>query len=350
MTANDWAFIEHVTDYMLRPRMGDARHPTLWPSEASAVVINEDGEEEVAGRCRRATFFRYMDHNYKFYDKYSLYGPLVEEVKTKKLPPDRYMLWIWRAGELYEEYLVELAKSSGVYIGSQTAVYMKEWNVSGKIDLVVINPQTHKYSNVEVKSVYGFGGNATLGTPGERGKGKLGTPKDSNLMQIALYDWWNSSHDDAYEDSRLVYGGRDTGRYAEFAISTRKNKDGVVEIFYRGKAPNITKEEKSPITINSILEQYQYIQTSLDGGNIPERDFELKYSDTKLDKLYEKDGLNKTEKERYEKRKAYLAGESKRSIKPIIKGDWQCNLCSFKDICYKSTDIRQDNYGEPRTL
>lgn len=351
MTKSKWAFIEHATDFLTRPRMGDARHPTLWPSEATAVVKDDEGNDKVVGKCRRMTFFRYMQQNYNFSETYSHYKPLVEEIKRKKIPVDRYMLWIWRAGELYEDYLINLAKESGVFVYGQVPVYMKPFNVSGKVDLVTINPDTHLYSMVEVKSVYGFGGNEVLGTPGQRKKGFLGKPRESNIMQIALYDWWGASADDQYEYSRLIYGGRDTGRYAEYAITTERNAEsGITEIFYEGIAPNVTQKTKSDITIDSILTQYQYIRDSVDGGHIPERDYELKYSEERIQKLYEAKKLTKTDTIKHEKYLQYKAGERSRSIKPVVKGDWQCNRCSLKDICYKSTNPKHIDYAVPREL
>lgn len=339
-----WTFIEHATDHLLRPKLGDKKHPTLWPSEASALVVNEYGEEQVVGKCRRATFFRYMVDSFHFDDKYLFYEALVDEISFKKLPPDRYMLWIWRAGELYEDYLIRLAQESGVYIADQVRVYIQPNNVSGLIDLKIINPDTHKYSNVEVKSVYGFGGNFVLGTPSARKAGKLGTPRESNLMQIALYDWRTASEDNQHENSRLVYGSRDTGRYAEYEVDTRKDPNtGITHIYYQGAAPNETKEVQSPITIDSILEQYKYVQDSVDSGTIPERDFDLTYTEEQIDTLFERKQLNKAEMERHAKRKEYLAGTRKRKIGLVQKGDWQCNLCSFKNICYA-----QD--GSPRTI
>src|SRR5687768_11639407 len=121
MTAQ-WAFIEHVTDSLGKSRPGDPKPPTLWPSEASAVV-DVEGNKTVAGKCRRAVFFRYMLENFSFYEKYKMWKPLVEDIQCNALPTDRYLLWIWRQGELYEEFLVEQAKISGVYTGGQIQVY-----------------------------------------------------------------------------------------------------------------------------------------------------------------------------------------------------------------------------------
>jgi hypothetical protein len=327
--------------------LGDPKHPTLWPSEASAVSVNEYGEEVVLGKCRRAIFLRYVVDNYKFYPKYSHYRPLVEEIKKKEVPPDRYMLWIWRAGELYEEYLINISKESGVFIAEQTPLYIPSHNVSGKVDLTIINPETHLLSKVEVKSVYGHNSNTVLGTPSQRSKGALGTPRDSNLMQIALYEWWGSSMDDAYEHSRLVYGARDTGRYAEYIISTEttveENGESTIRVFYEGNAPNKTQKTEAPFTLTSILNQYEYVQNCLDSGVVPKRDYEIAYSEEKIETLYSRDELSKSDKERFEKWKAWKDGTRSRQIKPVEKGDWQCRYCKFREVCF-------DAEGKPKEL
>lgn len=338
----EWAFIEHVTDSLGKSRPGDSKQPTLWPSEATALV-ETDGKTKVVGKCRRATFFRFLLENYKFYDKYKIWAPLVEEIKINALPIDRYMLWIWRQGELYEDFLVEQAKITGVFLSGQTVVYIPKFNVSGKKDIEIINPQTHKTSIVEAKSVYGFGANVVLGTPSDRRKGLLGEPRDSNLMQIALYHWWHASEDETYEASRLVYGARDTGRYAEYLVETSTQKDGTINILYKNNAPNVGSWVLSDITINSILAQYENQQLWLDGGYIPEADFSISYSEEKLAELYAADELAKTDKEQYEKvmerrkennEKIALGQKTKVDLKQIEKGDWQCGYCSYRKVCF----------------
>lgn len=337
---SNWTFIEHITNYLSRPRLGDKKPPTLWPSEASAIIKNEYGEDVVVGKCRRASFFRYLVDSYNFTDKYSFYEPLVTNLHRNYIPPDSYMQWIWKQGELYEEYCVELAKESGVYIATQTQIYIPQLNVSGKIDLVALNPDTGKYSSVEFKSVYGFNGNVVLGTPGDRRKGILGTPRDSNLMQIGLYQWWYADQDDQFEEGRLVYGSRDTGRYAEYKISIKE--DSPKHIIYQGASPAETEPVISPITIESISEQYQSTQLNLDAGIIPPRDFDLVYSEEKIDTLYQRSLLNKADTERYEKRMKQIE-DGKKPILPVEKSDWHCSLCSWKKICYN-----QDN--SPREI
>ena len=214
--------------------MGDGKAPTLWPSAASAVIKNDHGEEVVVGKCRRATFFRYVKDNLKFYeDKYKHWSVLVEEIKDKERKPDRYLMWIWQAGQLYEDQFVELCKRAGVYIAEQIPLYIKTHNISGKVDFVALNPHTGKYHIVEIKSVYGFGKESVCGKPASaRRPQKNGEPRDSNLMQIAIYDWWHASADPQFSESRLAYGARDTGHYSEYVVTTVE-ENNVVYIEYQ---------------------------------------------------------------------------------------------------------------------
>ncbi len=723
---SDWAFIRHMTNYMTRGGMGDKKPPTLWPSEASAVITNQYGEEEVVGKCRRASFFRYLLDSYKMDPtQYQNFAALVTELKENQSPPDPYMIWIWRAGELYEEHCIGLAKASGVYVDAQTPIYIKDFNVSGKIDVIVINPETGKYSAVECitpntlindrdrglveadkcvvgdtildqngipvqikrvfnrtvrntpvykfkskidgldctfseehpiwtsniqirrskgpkrqrqyivtnpqwkkakdvkegdyiavpvpklgdgiktldlgmyisdtattvrpytlereqhnahkipryvetdldffrflglytaegcasgsnltisfqsskeqhlidfcksyvkrifgipasernhgkldcrsvtfsstiladvmrnlaghlaqnkkfilplaemskeqvsafvdawmegdgcdtdrskrgytaspnlaqhvfqcliglgfepnlkkykqhhtsfgsgngiwrvqytptrdlklntmkspvldglkyykvrnvvvdiysgplinfevtgsntflaggivthncKSVYGHNSDRVMGSAYERRQGNMGTPRDSNLMQIALYQWWFATKDPQFESGRLVYGARDTGRFAEYKIETTPYGEvdpttNQSHVSYAGIAPNRTSTATSPITIESILAQYKLVSDSLAGGNIPPRDFELQYSDEKIEKMFHREQLGKVDAERVSKRLKQIEEGKTKLNKQLEKGDFNCGWCQFKSVCY-------DKEGAPREL
>jgi hypothetical protein len=332
-----WSFINHLTEYISRSRLGNQKQPTLWPSEASVIVKNEYDEEINLGKCRRAIFFRYLFDNYLFYKKYAHYESLVNQIQQESSDPDKYMRWIWIQGNLYEDYLLNTAKESGVYIADQVAVYIPSHNVSGKIDIVTINPETEKHSIVEAKSVYGFNANFVLGTPSQRKEGKLGTPKDSYLMQLGLYQYWYGNKNDNFEEATLVCGARDTGRFAEYKIKVEPDPDKENEdnyIWYKAHFPNSGPFINSNISIEQILKQYKYIQDCLDSGDIPKRDFDLKFSDSKIDTLYERGLLNKSETARYEKRKKQIEENKTRVNKQIEKGDWQCNYCQYQTICY----------------
>ena len=332
-----WSFITHVTEHLAKPKLGEQKEPTQWPSEATAIIKNQHGEEEVVGKCRRQAFFRLVLDWYNYDNaKYGFYQPLVETIHRFSTPTDPYLRWIWKAGELYEEMQIDLAKRSGVYIADQVAIYIPTYNVSGKIDLVTVNPFTSKLKAVEFKSVYGFNANAVLGTPGDRKNGSLGTPKESHLMQIGIYDYWYASKDNRFEASSLVYGARDTGRYAEYEITTPLCEDGLHHIAYSGISPTTTSTTITDITIENVLENYKYVSDCLNGGIVPKRDFEANYSDEKIEVLYQRGELGKMDAAQHEKRKAQLEEGKNRVVKRVEKGDWQCRFCNFKDICYDS--------------
>jgi hypothetical protein len=337
--------MEHLTNALNRPNVGSPKPPTLWPSEASALVTNSYGEKTIVGKCRRSTFFRYLISNYAWDDtEYKDYKDLVLFLKETELESDKYMRWIWSMGELYEEYIVSKAKDSGIYMYSQVPLYIKKYNVSGKIDLVVIDPETHRLSKTEVKSVYGHNSDSVIGSYGKK-KNTFGTPRDSNLIQIALYDYQDIEADIPYGLSTLIYGARDTGRYAEYKVQTSTDDQGIIRIAYKQILPYESETTISPVTLNTVFEDgYKYVSDSLQNRNIPTRDYDLSYSEEKISILYSRQELNKADTERYEKRKAIdeeniqreaEGKKAKQQILPVEVGDWQCRLCSFRNVCYK---------------
>lgn len=349
--SNHWALTEHITRHLVRPRLGDIRPPALWPSEATSTSVNKHGEVEVAGQCRRNTFLRYTVSQYAFDKvKYAHYRPLVEELHSVEQEPDRYMRWIWKAGEMFEEYVIDLAKESGVYLASQVQVVIPEYNVVGKLDLIVSNPVTGRPIAEEIKSIYGHGAIKILGTPSMQSKRKLGSPRSSNMMQIGIYDWHLKKKMSDLEVSRLFYGARDTGRYAEFDITTEF--DGTAtHIAYQGVSPYLDGKVITPITIENIMENYKFIHDSFIGNEIPDRDYDMQYSHEKLLKIYNRGEMSKTNAEAFEKilarkeendQRLLDAKPAKKELKPLEMGDWMCGNCTWRNYCY------DPDTGKPR--
>lgn len=325
-----WSFITHITNHLTRPRLGEQKQPTLWPSGATSQV---DGN--LVGKCRRQNFLRYAKDNYAFSSEYSHLENIYKLVKEKTISPSVYSQWIWRAGELYEQYCIDVAKESGVFIAEQVPIYIPEFNVSGKIDLVTINPDTGKYHIVEVKSVYGFNANSVLGTDSQRKNGSLGQPRESHLMQIGIYQAWYGNPNEDFAEGLLVYGARDTGKYAEYLITVELNEDDNKHyIHYKPNSPCIGPKVNSGITLESILLNYKLVQDSLTSGEVPARDYDLRYSQEKIEDMYQNGLLGKVDTAQHEKRKKQIEEGKKRLVKPVEKGDWQCRLCEYKNICY----------------
>lgn len=328
-----WSFIEHITNHLTKPKLGEQKQPTLWPSGATAIVNNE-----LVGKCRRQNFFRYAKDNYNFSEKYDYLKNINTLIKENFIPPSVYSQWIWRAGELYEQYCIDVAKESGVYIADQVSIYIPDFNVSGKIDLVVVNPDLNKYQIVEVKSIYGFNANSILGTDSQRRSGIMGTPRESHLMQLGIYQSWYGNTNENFGPAMLVYGSRDTGKYGEFLVTVEQSEeDNKHYIWYQPNAPVAGSKVNSGITIESILLNYKNIQECIDNNIIPDRDYDLLYSEDKLAKLYSEGLLNKTETAQFEKRKLQIEEGKEKLVKQVEKGDWQCRLCEYKDVCYDSS-------------
>jgi hypothetical protein len=337
-----WSLLEHLTNSLERPRLGDKKPPNFWPSESSAVITNDYGEEVAIGKCRRQIFLRYLYDCFDFYpEKYKHFQPLIDRIQTDYVPPDKYLRWIWIQGELYEEYCVRQATLSGVHVASQVpAFYVSPhgWTLSGKIDEVVLNPTTILNSCVEYKSVYGFNGGIVLGTESERRRGLLGTPRESNLMQVAFYDFQVGKKQEGFENTRLCYGSRDTGKFAEYEIDVKQDESGEHFIHYSGLAPNTPGEVKSKISMENIFSQFTYVLNSLDSGNVPGRDYDHTYTEEQVEKKYERGELNKTISKRVEKRLEQKKEGKKRINKLPDLGDFWCKNCSFRKICYDSSN------------
>ena len=349
MSDATWSFFDATIKLLRQPRRGDSKQPTLWPSEAAALITNKYDEEVIVGRCRRATFFRYLIEKKKFHDTPTPLDDLIKELKTEKLEVDDYLRFIWAQGNLYEDYIIQTAKKMGVFLGTQEAVYIKEHNISGKVDVEIFDPETGLRSIIEVKSVISMGANEVLGTPAQRRNGQVGKPKHSHMMQIALYLWKRcQTHAEEYTYGRLLYGARDTGRCAEYMIDIREDETtGLHWVWYRAIHPHKLSWSRSALTIEAICEEYDYVDESAKLCNIPDRDYELTYTEDRVELLYQRGKLNRTETKRYEKYRdrgaenAALLAAGKpplRELKPLVKGDWQCKRCDWKNVCYDKND------------
>jgi hypothetical protein len=338
---SDWSFMSQIASGLKRSNRGDPRWPTLWPSEAT--VVDSDGN--VQGRCRRATFFRYAAARQAWEPYLSeQQKDLVDLWQSLKKPHSDYTLFVFKQGDLYEDFLIEMSKNVGVFVATQTPVYIKSANVSGKIDIEAINPETGKLSIVEAKSVHGFGGTKTIGKAAT-GKyaGKAGEPKESHLMQLGTYHYWVAQADESYEESRLVYGDRGTGQHAEFLVWTEPKESGT-EIWYRQTLPYQGQATCVKFTIEDMLDQFQLTHKRTSDFEVPDRDFDLQYSYEKMVAAYNSGDLPKVAKVQMEKIFARQSENESRVAegkKPLAdltlpkRGDWQCSYCDGQKFCYE---------------
>ena len=165
-------------------------------------------------------------------------------------------------------------------------------------------------------------------------------------MQIGIYDWRHAFNNSNYEKSRLIYGDRGTGRWAEYLIDLSE-VDGQHYIAYQSFAPKEGPRITTPFSIENIFSNYQYVQRHVDETVIPERDYSIQYTETELADKRTLGELNKTETTQYDKviarrqenKELKEEGKpTKRDLKQIQKGDWRCNWCRYKQVCYNSNN------------
>jgi len=371
---SEFSIMNFLTDWIGREKLGDDKPPSFWPSSAGAE--NKNGE--FFGTCRRRIFLQYLialvNYSEKSNNKYSFWKDLITIVKSKYIRESNYQRWIWEQGNLFEDHIVNLIKESGLFVASQTQVYIPEYNVSGKIDIISFNPENQKYIITEVKSVYGPNGEKTIGTDYERHNKIPSEPRDYNLMQIALYQW-HYAVDDKFDYGQLIYGDRGNGKYSVYQVDVKKDTGAIL---YRTIDPFVSKWTQVPYTIFDILNLYKEIQDDIDAGIIPEKDFQLNYDDDTFFKLVDDnykivtlnsenkkvkeytslqefidDGkeeaksrkfkldyknkfvISKTESEQFVKYLDRKTNGGKEVKRPTI-GNYQCSYCSFKDYCYPS--------------
>lgn len=277
---NQFSVMDHVSNWLMRPRLGDDKPPSFWPSSAAAL----GSDNVVYGTCRRKIFLQYLktvvQYSQKSDGRYDFWNSILEELKESSTSESKYMHWIWEQGNLFEDHVLDLVKESGLFVATQVQVYIPEYNVSGKIDCIAFNALTSKNIITEIKSVYGMNGDKTIGTEWERTHNQSGTPRDYNLMQLAIYQYHYA--DDSFDYGQLIYGDRGTGRYATYQVDVNKTTGA---IRYRSIDPNFLEWVTVPYTIFDVLNNYKYLQQSIDAGSIPDRDFQLVYDDATMIKM-----------------------------------------------------------------
>lgn len=282
---------ERTLNWFARKQFRSKSRGTLWPSEASAKFINEHGEEEVAGKCHRAVYYR------------------IDGV-TPTNPPNAKSQIVFLLGNSIEDTVTEAWKQMGLWENNSVKWEDKPRNLSGEYD-VVLREGNEKYG-VEVKSFFGYAANKQiLGHNEGRGANKrwvAGKPKDEHLMQAALYVDHSNGELSGF---KLFYVSRDNCDMAEFNITIDANKN----IYINGR-------KETRFTLNSIYERYAEINQKIDQKIKPNREFDLHFSDERVEELFQRGDLAKTTYEAHVKKKEKA-------------GDWKCSYCDYKDHCWK---------------
>jgi len=249
-------------------------------------------------------------------------------------------------GKAVEQAVIETMKIEGLYVDSAVPfqAVLDGVPIAGEIDAVFLTEPcgTTRYV-VEVKSHWGYHATKELFGKYLRLGKEPGKPKDTYLMQIALY---------LYYFSRLP---PDDPRYLPFgAIFVCDRGDGhfgVYDVWLEEETKFLSEDERAtchrityaspmmdvpetspPYTVQDILRQFRICQDALEKGTPPPRPHVAEYDKELVELRYEQGLISKSAYERW-MRSHGPRGKGKERL-----GDWQCRLCPWKSTCWEGEE------------
>jgi hypothetical protein len=294
------------------------------PSEGSVTIRTQHGPMNI-GACKRKTWFR------------------LKRIEVPRIEPLPHQIQRMRVGKEVENSIIETCKREGLYIANNIPfrVVMDGIPIAGELDAVLrTEPCGGDKFICEVKSCYGYPAQKTaFGSFAGKGK-ELGKPKDSYIMQIALY--LNHFSRLPKEDlSYLPFGAiliidRGDGHFGVFDIWLEEElrvmgEDEVVsshKIYYSSEPMRVPKT-LVPYTTEDILSGYRVVQNALKGDEPLPRDFTREYDREQVEINYERGLISKSYYEKWQS-----SNVSPRGKKKFKLGDWQCSYCDWADYCW----------------
>lgn len=267
----------------------DRRRDAFYASQASVVLENLWGEEVVEGTCLRAQYYRLT------------LDPLVvfEAQETRAMD----------YGNAIHAHEVQRLSAARILVAEEFPIVIPEHNISGRGDALIINPHSKttppEYVGVEIKTVGSPYGCIT------GARGSVPAPKTNHLLQVGVYlDWGKQKHN--IHAWQLQYFSRADGQRAEYTITLTDDAEKKISV----------DGEVTAISVEDIYQRFRHLKGYLDSDEMPPRDYALMYNQETLNKMADRQQLNKKER-------ALV-----KSGKPVNKGDWQCRYCNYKKYCY----------------
>ena len=199
---------------------------------------------------------------------------------------------------------VELAKRARVYIDDEVAVIDHERRISGRIDLIIMDPEANAdpLIGIEIKSIQGY---ASKGLVAPSFQGTF-APRDKDLAQTSFYaNFYRAS----IKRWAIRYIDRGLGftHDQELAILD----DGAISANHTLTGRNMSE----------IFAWTASVLSALESGVEPARDFVLLYDKDLLKAKAQAGEFAKTDTDKA------LRGHK------LFKGDWQCRYCRYAYTC-----------------
>lgn len=308
-------------DLFPRPSSGRFR-----PSEASALITTKNGSQ-VLGHCARATWFRLKGY---------------PSSEGKPLP---HQIQRMEVGKEVEDSIIERCKIAGIYSGNNIQ-FQTTFNgvaIAGELDAVLRRRSDNVKYVAEIKSIYGylpqkeiFGRFLHLGQ-------EAGKPRDSYLMQIALYLMHFSKlpkdHPMYLPFGAIFVSDRGDGHYGVFDVWLEEEirvlgEDETItvnQIKYRSSKMKVPTTI-APYTVEDIISRFQMIKVLLAGEVPPPRDFIREYDEETIERKHNDGEISDSS---YKKWKSSHGprGKGKESL-----GDWNCQslYCPYSTACWEA--------------
>ena len=288
-----WAGVEDIA-----PKIG------FYPSSASVEYVDDLGRTKVAGSCLRQQYYNWCG------------VPATNPPRTNALLKMHF-------GNVMHDAIAELLSRSPIFLGAEKRMYRPykdgRPSVSGRVDLFLLDEATNLPMVGEIKTGggYFFDRYTISGIKSEAPR-----PKEGDVCQILTYiDFYGQF---GVEKGFLLYVDRASGEMKQYWV--RMDSDGSAYI-----QSDELAEYWRHISISAIDARWARLQVHLEAGELPKRDFYLQYTNDMIVQMYEEEELNRTDTAKVKKQ---LAEDYDESQPLLVKGDWQCSLCDFKDLCY----------------
>jgi hypothetical protein len=309
---------------------------TLHPSEASATVLDKEGNPVVLGACLRKVWFR----NKLQREERDAEFKTQQELLIQKDEFTAGDLWKFKISSLAEDVITNESKRANIYAENSRKF---RWSIpftdgtpdvliSGEVDLVVFTDSVSNHKvGVEIKSISGYKAEKTVfGYRARGGVVHAPEPKEDNLLQAVLYQYYfNVIQNEEMTYFKLAYISRVNGARMEFDIDLVPELDPT-----KGKVRHRVYVNRRPykydLYAEDIINSYVRVNRLIHRDLIPPRNYDFNYSIDKIKELHAAGLLNKDSTAKAEKGKYHL----------IKVGDWQCSYCPFQDMCYERDSAR----------
>lgn len=297
------------------------------PSEASVTIQTQHGPI-TKGSCKRKTWYR-------------LKG--VKRSEEEYLP---HQIQRMNVGKEVENSIIETCKREGLYVANNVPfrVQMEGIPIAGELDAVLrTEPCGEQKYVAEIKSVYGYYAQKSIFGKFIGNGRELGKPKDSYVLQLALYlNYFSRLPKD--DPSYLPYGcifvcDRGDGHFGVFDVWLEEElkiigDDEVLpchKIYYSSSMMGIPRTQ-IPYTAEDIVAGYRAVQDALSGDTPPERDFVKEYNREQVETMH---SLGEISDSAYKK---WCSSHGPRGKGKEKLGDWQCNYCGWSSCCWSNEE------------